>query len=130
MIPSEVKQMRILQVSPYFHPYVGGQERYVGNLARALVNRGHVVEVLTSNFPKRKECEVIDGIQIRRFNFLWKPLNNPISPSLLSSSQVANSRIKFEEHVRESAEHLHALLRAQRLKPPGLGCKRFLFTMK
>ena len=75
--------MRILQVSPYFHPYVGGQERYVRSLGRALVNRGHVVEVFTSNFPKRKKYEVIDGIQIRRFNFLCRPLNNPITPTLL-----------------------------------------------
>lgn len=71
--------MRILQISPYFHPYVGGQERYVRSLGRALVDRGHAVEILTSNFPKRETSEVIDGIQVRRFNFLCRPLNNPIS---------------------------------------------------
>jgi glycosyltransferase involved in cell wall biosynthesis len=77
--------MKVLQVSPYFHPYVGGQERYVRCLARALVDRGHTVEVFTSNFPNGKEYEVIDGIQVRRFNFLCRPLNNPITPMLLFS---------------------------------------------
>jgi len=70
--------MRILQVSPYFHPYVGGQERYVRSLARALVDRGHHVEVLTSNFPRGEKCEVIDGIRVRRFDILCRPLNNPV----------------------------------------------------
>jgi len=75
--------MRILQVTPYFHPYVGGQERYVRSLSRALVSRGHTVEVFTSNFPKSEESETIDGIQVRRFDFLCRPLNNPISPIIL-----------------------------------------------
>lgn len=75
--------MKILQVTPYFHPYIGGQERYVRSLARALVNHGHTVQVFTSNFPKSKKNETIDGIKVRRFDFLCKPLNNPISPMLL-----------------------------------------------
>ncbi len=75
--------MRILQVSPYFYPYIGGQERYVRNLGRALVDRGHTVEILTSNFPKSEKCETIEGMQVKRFNFLCNPLNNPLSPTLL-----------------------------------------------
>jgi len=75
--------MRILQVASYFHPYVGGQERYVRCLARGLVDRGHEVTVFTSNFPKSKTHEILDGIDVNRFNFLCKPLNNPISPALL-----------------------------------------------
>jgi glycosyltransferase involved in cell wall biosynthesis len=75
--------MRILQVAPYFHPYIGGQERYVRNLARALVKRGHKVEVFTSNFPKSKKHETIDGIEVTRFDYLCKPLNNPVSPMFL-----------------------------------------------
>jgi len=74
--------MKILQVAPYYYPYIGGQERYVRSLARALAARGHEVKVLTSNFPKSKNCEVMDGIEVRRFKPLCKPLNNPISPAL------------------------------------------------
>jgi len=74
--------MKILQVSPYFYPYVGGQERYVRSLGRALVERGHSVDVVTSNFPRTKELEVIDGMLVRRFGFFSRPLNNPLSPKL------------------------------------------------
>lgn len=74
--------MKILQVSPYFHPYVGGQERYVRSLCRALVDRGHDVEIFTSNFPKGKKHELIDGIEVRRFDIIGRPLNNPISLTL------------------------------------------------
>jgi len=74
--------MKILQVAPYYYPYIGGQERYVRSLARALAARGHEVKVLTSNFPKSKNREVMDGIEVRRFKPLCKPLNNPISPAL------------------------------------------------
>jgi len=74
--------MRILQVSPYFPPYVGGQERYVRSLAKGLADRGHKVTVFTSNFPKGKKNKDIDGIEVRRFDFLCRPLNNPIFPTL------------------------------------------------
>lgn len=74
--------MKILQVAPYFYPYVGGQERYVKNLAMALAARGHEVKVFTSNYPKSKKYEVIQGVEIRRFEILCRPFNNPISPTL------------------------------------------------
>jgi glycosyltransferase involved in cell wall biosynthesis len=75
--------MKILQVAPYFYPYIGGQERYVKSLAKMLVRRGNEVEVLTSKFLGGKRCEVIEGARVRRFNFFCRPLNNPISLSPL-----------------------------------------------
>lgn len=77
--------MKILQVSPHFYPFIGGQERYVQSLGRALVKLGHEVVVFTSNFPKGKKYEVIDGIKVYRFDMLSKPLGNPIIPGMLSS---------------------------------------------
>jgi len=77
--------MKILQVSPYFYPFIGGQERCVQSLGRALVKLGHEVVVFTSNFPKGKKYEVIDGIKVYRFDMLSKPLGNPIIPGMLSS---------------------------------------------
>lgn len=74
--------MRVLQVSPYFYPYVGGQERYVRFLAKGLAVRGHEVTIYTSNFPKSKMRETLEGIDIKRFNFVCRPLNNAISPSI------------------------------------------------
>lgn len=86
--------MRILQVTPYFHPYVGGQERYVRNLARGLIDRGHAVTVFTSDFPRRKEKEVIDGVEVRRFHFLCRPLNNAVSPEVFF--QLIKYRADFD----------------------------------
>lgn len=74
--------MRILQVAPYFYPYVGGQERYVKNLAKALVRSGHEVEIFASDFPKGTGIERFDGIRVRRFRVLGRLFNNPISPAI------------------------------------------------
>ena len=65
--------MRIVMVSPYFYPVIGGVETHVLELSRELINKGHEVFVLTSNktmngeydvFPKYEETE---GIKIFRF---------------------------------------------------------------
>lgn len=71
--------MKILQISPYFIPYLGGQEKYVYNLSKELVNNGHEVHVLTSNFPKSKKYEVMDGINVHRKSVNARILRNPIS---------------------------------------------------
>ena len=75
--------MRILQVAPYFTPYPGGQERYVYNLSKYLVKMGHEVHVITSNYPKTKSFEEIDGITIERHKVFARILRNPITPGFL-----------------------------------------------
>jgi len=77
--------MRILQVSPYFYPYVGGQERYVYELSKKLTEYGHEVTIFTSNFPKKKAFEVTNDIEVHRFEIIGRPLRNPIAPGLLFS---------------------------------------------
>jgi glycosyltransferase involved in cell wall biosynthesis len=75
--------MKILQITPHFLPYTGGLERYVWNLSKYLTEKGHEVEIYTSNIPRTKKFEVIDGITIRRFTSIAEPLRNPIIPGLL-----------------------------------------------
>ena len=63
--------MKVLQVSTYFHPIIGGLETVVYNLSKALQDRGHEVHVLTSNLtltPEKidVERETIDGIPVVR----------------------------------------------------------------
>lgn len=77
--------MRILQFVPYFIPYPGGQERYVYCLSKYLVKNGHEVWVITSNFPKSRRLEVVDGIVVERYAILARPLRNPIAPGFLSA---------------------------------------------
>ncbi|HBT49623.1 MAG TPA: hypothetical protein DEA61_07330, partial [Caldanaerobacter subterraneus] len=79
-----VIKMKILQFVPYFIPYPGGQERYVYNLSRYLVKMGHEVHVITSNFPRSKKFEEIDGITVERYKLIAKILRNPIVPGFLT----------------------------------------------
>lgn len=74
--------MRILQISPYYPPHIGGIEYHVEALSRKLVEAGHEVVVYTSNVPEAKKHEVVDGVEVYRFNCPFAPLNNPIMPGL------------------------------------------------
>ena len=63
--------MRIAMVCPFFLPVVGGMEKHVYNLSKALIAKGHEVTVLTSDIDhegrriKGREDE-IEGIGIIR----------------------------------------------------------------
>jgi len=63
--------MKVLQVSTYFLPVIGGLENVVHNLSKALLERGHEVHILTSNLTLTQEKiniaqETIDGLQVTR----------------------------------------------------------------
>ena len=67
--------MNILFHCVYFPPEVGGLESHVYYLARALVNRGHRVQVVTSrSLPGVAKEEDMDGIQVFR---TWFPSRSP-----------------------------------------------------
>jgi glycosyltransferase involved in cell wall biosynthesis len=74
--------MRILQVTSYYPPHVGGIEYHVEALSRKLVEAGHEVTVYTSNVPKTRKHEVVAGVEVYRFSCPFAPLNNPIMPGL------------------------------------------------
>uniref|UniRef100_A0A7C3URF5 Glycosyltransferase family 1 protein n=1 Tax=candidate division WOR-3 bacterium TaxID=2052148 RepID=A0A7C3URF5_UNCW3 len=67
--------MRILLVSSAFYPYPSGISEHVYYLARGLLNLGHEVKILTTNYPKRWG-EVIEDLPVVRLgNVLLLPLN-------------------------------------------------------
>lgn len=98
--------MKILQIVPYFPPYHGGQEQYVYNLSKYLVKMGHEVHVITSNFPKTKEFEVIDGITVERCNCLMRLLRNPIAIGML----LLGKKIKEYDVIHTHNEHSFAAM--------------------
>lgn len=74
--------MRILHVTPFYPPSVGGMEVVVESLSRKLVDAGHQVTVFTSNVPQSIKQETIQGIEIYRFRSWFGPLNNQFTPGL------------------------------------------------
>lgn len=72
-------KMKILQVVPHYLPYMGGQEIYVHNLSKKLVEMGHEVQIFTSNYPKTYSSEHMDGILVERKDIIARPLRNPLS---------------------------------------------------
>jgi glycosyltransferase involved in cell wall biosynthesis len=58
--------LRILQLSNFYAPLIGGLERNVATTSEELVRRGHRVSVLTLATPQASHDEVSNGVRIRR----------------------------------------------------------------
>jgi glycosyltransferase involved in cell wall biosynthesis len=59
--------MKILEVLTYYRPWVSGLTIYVERLSKALVEQGHDVTVLTSQYdPQLPRFDVLDGVKIVR----------------------------------------------------------------
>jgi glycogen synthase len=59
--------MQLLFLSNNYPPYsLGGYEQWCREVAVALVKRGHVVHVLTSNVGARQAVEQMDGVTVHR----------------------------------------------------------------
>lgn len=58
--------MRILMLTQFFPPTIGGEERHVYNLSKALVARGHTVAVATLWHEGLADFEVDSGVRIYR----------------------------------------------------------------
>lgn len=58
--------MRVLQITDFYRPVIGGLERHVETLARQLAADGHEVTVATLAHPSAPHYEMIDGIAIHR----------------------------------------------------------------
>ena len=58
--------MRILLLSQFYPPVIGGEERHVRNLGAALAQRGHTVIVGTSRHPGSPELEWDGSVRVHR----------------------------------------------------------------
>jgi glycosyltransferase involved in cell wall biosynthesis len=71
--------VRIVQVTPYFHPHAGGVESHVRGLAREFAQEGHEVTVVTPRYDRRlPEEEQLDGYRIVRTRSLGVAFNTPV----------------------------------------------------
>jgi glycosyltransferase involved in cell wall biosynthesis len=74
--------LKILVVLTYYRPHVSGLTIYVERLARALVERGHEVTVLTSHYdPELPREEVADGVRIVRVPVAFRLSKGVIMPT-------------------------------------------------
>ncbi len=71
--------MRIVQVSPFFHPHAGGVESHVRSIAGEFAREGHEVTVVTSRYRRDLPVEEMrDGYRIVRTRTLGVAFNTPI----------------------------------------------------
>lgn len=62
--------MKILFLSHYFYPHIGGVEKHTLEVSRSLIKKGHKVTVLTEKYQKDLKIEETNGgIQIIRFRY-------------------------------------------------------------
>jgi glycosyltransferase involved in cell wall biosynthesis len=93
--------VRILMHCVYFPPEVGGLESHIHFLCRALVQRGHEVDAVTSRSrPDLARHEVIDGIRVWR---TWMPARN--TPGWTAHAFLSMPRFGT---LAQSADVLHA----------------------
>ncbi len=71
--------LRVLQITPYYPPYIGGQERFVYQLVSHLERRGIDVTVATTDFPPASSG-ILNGNGSQRYRCIARPLRNPIAP--------------------------------------------------
>jgi len=75
--------MKILVALTYYRPHVSGLTIYVERLARALVQRGHQVTVLTAQYdPRLPLTETMYGVAVRRIPVALRVSKGVIMPTI------------------------------------------------
>ncbi len=75
--------MRILTTLTYYRPHYSGLTIYAERLARALVERGHQVTILTSRYdPNLPDRESRDGVQVIRPRVLMHVSKGVLMPTM------------------------------------------------
>lgn len=93
--------MRILFTLTYYRPHVSGLTIYVERLARALVERGHQVTVLTSqHHDELRREEIVDGVLVVRAPVALRVSKGPIMPTLpLVAARLARQHDVVSVHL-------------------------------
>lgn len=75
-------KLKIMQVAVRFHPFIGGVEKYIEELSKALVGRGYEVAVVCADEPHSGDDDFF-GVQVTRLPYVAKVANTNITPRLL-----------------------------------------------
>lgn len=75
--------LRIVQVTPWFYPHLGGVESHVESLSRELAARGHEVTVVTTRHTASSPArESRDGFDVVRVKPRLIAMRTPIAPKI------------------------------------------------
>jgi glycosyltransferase involved in cell wall biosynthesis len=72
--------MKILFVTPYYKPSIGGVQQYVESLVEAYKDEHEVVVVTTALSSAQPAHEIVDGVSIYRLPVLFTLANTPYHP--------------------------------------------------
>ena len=93
--------VKVLVALTYYRPHVSGLTIYVERLARALVERGHQVTVLTSRYDsKLASNEVLDGVKVVRVPVAMRVSKGVIMPTIgFAASKLVYSHDVLSIHL-------------------------------
>lgn len=113
--------MKILIELTYYRPHISGLTIYVERLARAFVNRGHSVTVLTSQYDKAlPREEILDGVRVIRVPVLMRISKGVVMPTF---GWYANRLVRESDVISLHLPQLDAAglaIRGKILKKPTL----------
>ena len=133
-----VRPLRVVHVSPFYWPAVGGAEQQIQSLSEGLAARGHHVTVLTQKHTgltgeaaaALATTEVINGVRVIRLReWRWpsaalEALLRPRGSWRLLSALLGDERLRA---FMEAAPMPHAWWHAVRLRPDVVGYSNYTF---
>ena len=110
--------MKIIQISSYFPPHLGGQENVAREISERLAKKGHQVEVFTSNIgcPKNKQLKSTKNLKIHYLKskeFLFTPLIFSLYNNLMKIPQ--NSIIHVHTSQAYVPEIVHQVWKKRKI---------------
>lgn len=90
----EMSGLRVALVSEYYYPDVGGMPEHVHQLGRALVRRGHLVTVITTEFPGRVDLPPDTPYEVVRIGRACPPVYANGSLSLAAVGWGLRKRLR------------------------------------
>jgi glycosyltransferase involved in cell wall biosynthesis len=111
--------MKILQISAFYPPSLGGTQYFAQALSRALVHRGHSVDVLTVNTENAAVSEVDSiGVNIRRCKLDASYHRGLISSDFAARLMKAQSYDLYHVHIPFALGLELAVLASRRNRKP------------
>jgi glycosyltransferase involved in cell wall biosynthesis len=108
--------MRIVQLTDFYRPVIGGLERHVETLSRELVRLGHTVTVVTLQTADQPHEEVLDGVRVIRIrgwstglSALHADTARPFHPTIPDPGAVMALRSALQRE-RPDVVHSHSWL--------------------